>query len=1096
MVGVGTSAGGLHALTGFLSHLPADTGMAFILVPHLSPGRPSQLATLLRPVSRMPIEEAVDQTLVMPNRVYVIAPNTSLVLKGGVLHVSPRDQGAEPHRSIDIFLGSLALDRGDLALAVLLSGTGSDGTRGCVAIKAAGGITFADDTAEAPAMPLSAIGHGCIDFVMPPRAIALELGGIARDGMRDLVQRHDDAGPGVNDDDIHLGIVASPDDPASIARIIAQLRTAAGIDFTHYRPTTIRRRVARRMRLTCHATMATYADLLARDAGETAALVKDVLINVTGFFRDREAYDALARLVLPKLTEDRAPDDALRIWVIACSTGQEVYSIAIELLEHVRAAAKRPLIQIFATDISDHALAKARSGRYPPAIAAQMPADRLARYFTKDEAGYRISREVRDLCVFAKHDITVEIPYARMDLISCRNVLIYLDAELQRRVFPTLHFALKPSGYLLLGASESVGDAHNLFHKVDGRLRIFSRIPTSSRARTFSYAVIQGPRDMATPRPPPLPTVVDLQRAADRIMLGRFAPPGVLVNAALEVIQFRGRTSQYLEPNPGDASLSLLTMVPFAVAEALRKAVSEAQQQKSPVRREHVMLRREREMREIAFEVVPVRVPPADVECFLILFMDQDATGIADRAAGMPAPMTPAPRPAGTMIASDEAHLRNELALTSDYLHSLTEQVAMLSDQLKASQEECQSTSEEYRSTNEELQTAMEEIESSNEELISTNEELRQASTALREHAQLNSAIVETMRLPLLVLDSDLRVRSANRAFLRDFQVGAEETEGRLVYELGNGGWDIPNLRLLLEDILPSGSTFDDFEVTHDFPHIGRRIMLLNARKLESADAKSFRIVLVIVDITERSRILAEVETMSRELRRSNQDLDEFAAVASHDLQEPLRMISNYTGLLALKYTDALDERARGYMGFITSGSTRMSALISAILEYSRIGQDATPSEPQSADQAMRDALTNLKLKIATASATVSVQPLPRVRIALAPLSQVFQNLVSNGLKFRSDKRPATIDVSVGENESDWIFSVADNGIGMDERNFARAFQLFQRLNAPDQYSGTGIGLATCKKIIERHGGRIWVESQLDVGSTFFFTVPKSVPGR
>ena len=1099
VVGVGASAGGLAALSDFLKHLPLDTGMGFILIQHLAPDYPSQLTPLLQMNTRLPVVEASDGTTVLPDHVYVIGENTTLTIVQGKLRVAPRESGNQPHLSIDLFLRSLAKDCPGRAVGVVLSGTGSDGTLGLGAIKAAGGITYAhDDSAEHRSMPLNAINHGCVDFILSTREIARELGKIGQHGFpepvipADLVQAD-----GCLDRDLPSDLAADPEELGEdLSRIIAPLYETSGIDFTHYRPTTIRRRIARRMLMHDLTSLDGYADFLAEHPPEVAALIKDILINVSSFYRDRAVFDALATIVYPALIKDRRIEDPIRIWTIGCATGQEPYSLAIDLLEQTKDVVPRPTIQIFASDISDWSLAKARAGWFTEAIAVDVPADLLQRYFTRDSGGYRINKQVRDLCVFAKHDISEETPFGRMDLISCRNVLIYLGPVLQRKIFPTIHFAIKAKGFLLLGSSETVGRFSNLFEAVDDRNRIYRRTSSQIRSTPVLSSIHKGSPDMSRPDPSSNPSASELQRAADRIVLGRFSPAGVLITASMDVIQYRGHTSPYLEPASGDASLNLLTMVPFAVAEALRHALDEAKQHNIPVHRQGIAHRRDSAMREISFEVVPVRIPPAPAETFLILFAE-DAPSTSAPASANSDPALAASE-ADSPDARELKQLRYELAAATDYIHALIEKSDDYAEQLKAAQEESSSTTEEFRSTNEELQTTKEEVESTNEELITINEELRksngelsEASSRLAHQGQLNTAIVETMRYPLLVLDSELRVVLANQAFLTDFKVSIQDTRGRLVYHLGNGQWDIPELRRMLDDILPHGSAFDDFEVTHNFSSLGRRVMLLNARRLAGTDGQAPQVVLVIADITERNRILKELKDISAELLRSNAELEQFAAIASHDLQEPLRMIAGYVALFQRRYREQLDEHGHECLRQISSGAQRMTDMISAVLAFSRLGQEA-PLEAMDSHAAVRSALANLRRKIEAATATITVDPLPRVMANPHLLALLFQNLISNALKFRSEDRQVTIRVSAVESEREVTFAVADNGIGMAETHFARAFQLFQRLNPAEQYSGAGIGLATCKKIVEHHDGRIWIESKLDVGTTFFFSLPRS----
>jgi signal transduction histidine kinase len=440
------------------------------------------------------------------------------------------------------------------------------------------------------------------------------------------------------------------------------------------------------------------------------------------------------------------------------------------------------------------------------------------------------------------------------------------------------------------------------------------------------------------------------------------------------------------------------------------------------------------------------------------------------------------------------------LAAATDFNHSLLSTNTALTDQLKEAHEEAQSSTEEYRSTNEELQTAKEEVESTNEELITINEELRftsaereKAADDLRASSQLMTAIFETMRYPLLILNHALRVDTANSAFLETFAVDRKETIGRLVYDLGDGQWNIPELRRLLEDILPNNSAFDDFEVTHDFPHKGPMTMLLNARRLQGINDRTPRIVLVIADTSVRTRNAHALQDIATEQLRSNGELAHFAAVAAHDLQEPLRVVSSYIDLLNLRYGTLFDERAKQFVAYAIDGSRRMSEMINAILAYSQLGHESAGINLFDSGLAISEALRILSMKISESQATITLDTMPHIRASRAQMAQIFQNLIGNAVKYHSTDRPCHVHIGVSENALEWTFSIRDNGIGMMPEEYQRIFLPFQRGRGDtDRFiKGCGIGLATCKRIVEHHKGRIWVTSQLDVGSTFLFTIPK-----
>ena len=1089
-----------------MAEIPMNTGMAFVIIQHLDAQHESQLIQLLRRSSRIPIDEAMDGTVLAPDHAYVIMPNSTLHIENGVLRTTTREVGTALHMCIDIFFRALALERNRKLLAVVLSGSGSDGTLGIAAIKAAGGMTFAqDESAEHAGMPHSAIGNGHVDFVLTPAEIAKEIAKMAEFGFPatgstvSMTLKGED---GISEPDIGV------DDPEHYDVIIGMLRVATGIDFTHYKTTTILRRTKRRMTMKRTSSLLDYSRILSEDPEELESLARDILIHVTGFYRDPAVFAALTTMVFPSFLKDRDLESPIRIWVVGCSTGQEVYSMAMELMEFLSAQSSPAKIQIFATDISDWALNKARIGLYPEGIADEIPADRIAKYFSKESSGYRILKPIRDLCVFAKHDVAADVPFSHIDLISCRNVLIYFGQVLQNRVLPIFHFSLRRSGHLLLGTSESIGQAYGLFEVVDEKCRLFRSIISTSR---YSRPILQPSRPvhagLSSSGLPAIITPSEMQRSADQLLLGRFAPASVLVTSELEIIQFRGRTQTYLENAQGSATLNILSMLPFGASEVLREAIAEAKSNEWPVRRNRVSFRRLSTFREIDIEVIPMNTH-TESRSYLVIFeetADTKSSALADAGAEVDDRGGLRPSMMHDSENSDVILLRRQLAESIQHIQSLVhqnrslvEQNSAQSDQLRVAQDESQSINEEFRSTNEELQSAKEEVESSNEELITINDELRaanedigKAASALRSSGDLTAAIVETMRYPLLVLDTRLMVVSANQAFLDAFHVVRDETLGQLVYELGNGQWNIPELRRLLEDLLPTNAAFDDFTVSHDFKDLGLRTMLLNARRLHDHDVAMRRIVLVIADITDQTRNTRELKELSAELMRSNAELDQFAAVASHDIQEPLRMISSYTALLQRRYDPIFDDAARQFMAHVTDGAQRMREMINGILLYSRLGHQATDKTDIDLSVILTNVMEILKVKVEEAQGTIIAGPLPIIYASTIQITQLLQNLLSNAFKFRSDKRSPIIHISAKESESEWTISVSDNGIGMEQSHFGKIFKLFQRLPTDRKIPGTGIGLATCKKIVEHHYGSIWVESKIDVGSTFSFTIPK-----
>ena len=993
IVGIGASAGGLEAFTQLLKHLPADTGMGFVLVQHLDPDHDSALVQILARVTSMPVREVANELRIAPNHVYIIPPNTDMATAQGVLKLQRRQAGRAPHHSIDFFFESLARDQHECAIGVILSGTASDGTLGMEAIKADGGITFAqDESARYDSMPRSAIAAGCVDFVLSPENIAKELGRIARHPyVAGQPLTPPPLSPLKGESKKDEGSAEKGAGQNGFQRILLLLDSHFGVDFSLYKSKTVHRRIARRMLLNKIDRPQAYATFLRGNPKELEALYSDMLINVTSFFRNPEAFEVLKEKVFPKLIL-KPRDKPHRVWVLGCSTGQEAYSIAMSFVEFSEQAGHARKLQLFATDVNEALLDKGRAGLYAKSLVHDLSPERLRRFFVEDNGGYRVAKFLREMVLFARQNLLSDPPFSQMDLVTCRNLLIYLEQDLQRKMLPTLHYALKPGGFLFLGESESLGSLADLFEPVDKKHKIFAKKPGLTAPLHFVPRHPAEKKEILTRKPPGapegFPTHVDTQREADRVTLNRFAPPGVLIDAQLQVLQFRGETSLFLKPPSGNASFQVLKMAREGLMLPLRAAIKKAKEENKAVRRVGVRVARNGGTRTVNFEVVPLA--HLKERCCLIFFEEAKKGGLQTASAseaGQPEKI-PGPherrrvkRPEGR--APDEprriVELESALAENREYTQSLQEQHEAANEELQASNEEVTSANEELQSINEELETSKEELESANEELTTVNDEMVHRNAELnRTSADLNNlhtsinmaillltrdlairrftplaeklfnlrtgdvgrplsnvrhnldlpdleqllqevidtsserelgvqdnegrwyslrarpyltldnkidgvvlvlsdidtlkrseqeiaaardyaeAILGTTRYPLVVLTAELRVSTANAAFYKTFKVRPGETNGRLIYEVGNGQWNIPRLREFLEDILPRNSFFDNFEVTHDFESIGRRTMLLNARRLNTGEQDApRRILLAIDDITEGKQLEA-----------------------------------------------------------------------------------------------------------------------------------------------------------------------------------------------------------------------------------------------
>ncbi len=732
VVGIGASAGGLEAVVSLIASLSVD-GMAFVVVQHLAPDHVSLLPAILGRSSRLPVAAIADGMRVEPNRVHVAPPNASVGLLNDVFHLlSPSSP-----LPIDAFFRTLAEDKGPRAIGVVLSGMGSDGTQGLREIKARGGLAFAQDreSAKYDSMPASAQESGVVDRVLTPQGIAAELMAISK---HPYMARSPQQAPVLGDRD-------------ELGKLFVMIRSAYGNDLSLYKQSTVNRRVERRMALQQISKLTDYIRHVQEHREELAALYQDILIGVTSFFRDVEPFEMLQRVILPQVLERKAPSASIRVWVPACSTGEEAYSIAIVLLELLERSMHRHRIQIFATDVDEDAIAHARRGMFPRGIETDVSKERLERFFLRTGEGYQVGRQLRELLVFSLQNLTTDAPFSRMDFVSCRNLLIYLQPPLQKKVLRLLHYALVSDGILLIGNSETVGDSAALFSLLDRKNKIYVKrnLPASDMldvrgalelATTESYSAgghERGARATA-------------QQIADRKLVERYGPPSVLVNENLDVLQFRGDTGRYLSPAPGAAALNLLKLLRPELHVEVWRAIQGALETNAPTQTPPLMLMRDGEDgRAVAIEVFPIHEPDTKSRCLLVVFEDR------------PSQSEPAPVE-GTEGA--DARLRNlekELAATKEYLQSTIEELETSNEELKSTNEELQSANEELQSTNEELETSKEELQSANEELLTMNDELEHRMRDLRRASSDLDNLLLSVHEPVLFFDSR---RLLNRA--------------------------------------------------------------------------------------------------------------------------------------------------------------------------------------------------------------------------------------------------------------------------------------------------------------------------------------------
>lgn len=837
VVAFGASGGGLAALQEVLENLDPATGMTFVLVTHLSPDHRSYLSEILSKYTRMPVAAAENGVRPEPNHVYVLQPNQILKIRHGRFLVEERPLGQRGTMVIDAFMRSLALDQKNHAIGVVLSGADGDGASGLKAIKGEGGLALVQspDSAAQPGMPRSSIAADHVDLVVPPAELALELGRLAYHFTRPEIRSLEEGS-------------IDKEDEQSFQRILQLLRTVSGLELRQYKPETLRRRMARRMVLIRKDSLAEYHRFLQLRPDELRLLQEDLLINVTRFFRDPTFWDSLRDNVLPALLKGRSEDRPIRVWCAGCSTGEEAYSLAITLIEYLSANGLEIPVQIFGTDASDQSIEMARIATYPESLANEIAPERLRRFFVKVDRGYQVSKRVRDTCIFARQNLCNDPPFSHIDILSCRNVMIYFNQMLQRQVMITFHYALEPGGYMLLGMSEGLRDYNDIFSTVDRKHKIYIKTGVAVPQNydlPRSYALSQTPglaRSSSLQIESHIWPELELQRAADRIVLARFGPPGLIVDERLNVLQSRGQIGPYVELAPGNVSWNLLRVLREGIAGETRTAVQRSIRENIPAAATAVLIDDDKGEQHIQIDVLPITSAIARARCFLILFQH------TSEAAGNGAPEQVA-LPQFTPDEKDRliAQLRQDLSSTRFHLQSLVEERDARNQELVSANEEIQSANEELQSTNEELETTKEELQSANEELQTVNEELQQRNNTLTQTGNDLTNLLNSVNIPLLMLTSDLSIRQFTPPMQRLLSVRAADV-GRSITEI--------RLQLSIEDITPILHDVLETLGTREVEVQDRegRWHLLRVRPYRTADNKIEGLVVVLLDIDQLRR--------------------------------------------------------------------------------------------------------------------------------------------------------------------------------------------------------------------------------------------------
>jgi two-component system, chemotaxis family, CheB/CheR fusion protein len=1061
VVGIGASAGGLEACTKLLGALPPNNGMAFILVQHLDPTHESMMAELLAHRTAMTVVQAADGMPLEREHLYIIPPGTYLSVSGGALHLSEPEARHGARLPFDFLLRSLAEQYGERAICVILSGTGADGSLGLKAVKEKDGLVIAQDPDEAAfdGMPRSAILTGAVDLILPLVSIPDALLKFHR---RMALTRAATA-PGEKN--------TSPD---WLPEIIDLLRKKASHDFRLYKEGTLRRRIERRMAMAAIETddIERYLDVLRSDEKELDRVATDLLINVTSFFRDPAVFVVLREKIIPDLVRNHSIDQPLRVWIAGCSTGEETYSLAMLFREEITAAKREIKLQIFASDVDADAVATAREGLYPETIAADVSAARLTRFFSKDDHGYRILPELRSTIVFAVQDVLADPPFSRLDLISCRNLLIYLRSEAQEKVISFFHFALREGGILLLGSAETIGSSKGRFEIISKAERLYRHIGRTRPGEPgFLFGAAGGARLPARlPQGQAPSRQIALAEGCRRLVIETYAPAAVLINHTLEWLYSLGPTERYLRVPPGHPSYDLLAMVRPHLRIKLRAAIHQVMLEKARIVIPGGRTNYEGKPGSFEISVQPALIGGEDL--LLVCFIDS------------PAPAhkrSPATTPPGL---EHVAELEQQLEATQTELQAAIQSLETSNEEQKAVNEEALSANEEYQSTNEELLTSKEELQSMNEELTALNSQLQETLERQRTTASDLQNILYSTDVATIFLDLNLNIRFFTPATKSLFNIIPTDV-GRPLADLNSLAAD-SDLLVDARTVLQTLSPIEREIQARDGLWYIRRILPYRAQ-----DDGVEGVVITFADITERRRAADALESARREAQQANIAKSRFLAAASHDLRQPLQALSLMRGVLARKIQDGKKEEALALVTRLDETSAAMSGMLNTLLDINQL--EAGTVHPQFVNFPVSDLLDRLRdefayhagaqnLHLRTVGCSLSVDRDPRL------LEQMLRNLLSNALKYT---RRGKVLLGCRRHGGTLRIEVWDTGVGIAEQDLQAIFGEYHQVGnaARERSLGLGLGLSIVQRLADLLGHPIRVRSQPGKGSVFSIDV-------
>ncbi len=1057
VVGIGASAGGLGALRKMFDNVYTNTNMAFVIIQHLSPDFKSLMSELLAKNTSLKIDTVREGMIIEPNHIYLNSKNHDLSIKNGKFKLSDRPL-AGLHFPIDHFFHSLGSEYRNKAIGIVVSGTGTDGSRGILTINNCGGMVLAQDpeTAEFDGMPLAALATRVVDKELKLEEIGGFLHGYAHTGS---IPQEDNEVEFHTNDDVYNEIL----------KIVNHL---SGVDFEKYKKTTLERRIERRMAVNTINTLHGYLNLLKKHPKEVDRLYSEFLIGVTEFFRDEKDFEILENEVIPRLFKSKEPGSVIRIWDIGCSTGEEVYSVAMMMEKYRKRHGATTQFKIFATDIDGTALQKASKGSFAVNAVSKIDPATLSLNFREVGGRFQIKPTLRSKIIFSKHNLLENPPFANIDLVVCRNVLIYFKPSAQEIALKTFHHALQKGGFLFTGPSESIKPIEKSFEPVTPNHHLYRCVEKPKYKKLPAYISTRFNEKITQTLESNSNVLKDPFMLA---LLDQFAPDCIFIGQNYDVLYAHGNVDDYLSIPRRKIEFNFFNMINNDHQNTLKAAINKTIKTGKSVIYKNFPLKKEgKKAIPVSIKFSSLEIKTHNSPVILVEFIKTSPETSPNEV--IPEEIIP-----NNIDAYQITALELELKETKEMLSVIVEELETTNEELQAANEELLASNEEMQGTNEELQSV-------NEELQTVNSELQDKIIELTNLTNDMDNLMASTDIGTIFVDDQLLIRKFTPSIKNYFHLDDNDL-GRSIHHF-TAHFELDRLFNDIKQVITTGKKIEHEIQNQDGSHHLLRISKFKTHERNTPTKKGA--ILSFVNISELKKTEQQLIKKSELLERSNRDLEQYAYVASHDLQEPLRTVISFVDVFKRHYKEELDSKSTKFLDVISTSSQRMQEMVTALLEFSRIGREKKLTQID-CNKVLDEILTDMNAIIQESNAVIEAESLPEIWGYENEMRLLLQNLISNSIKYRNPDVSPHIQVKAKKKKLFWEFAVQDNGIGIDPKFNDKIFVIFQRLHARDKYDGTGIGLAHCKKIVELHRGTIWYDGKEGHGTTFYFTIANNL---